>query len=358
MKILELMAEEGFEQIVALSDPSCGLAGFMVLHDTSRGPATGGIRLFPYQNEEQAFADGMKLARAMTFKSAAADLPVGGGKIVLVEHADLVRKEALPAVGRAIQSLGGRFLAGRDVGLPVEQGSWIRAETEYMVDESQEGVGDLNRSTALGVEAGARVALELHLGADSWKGIRVALQGAGGVGRWLAKILSEQGAELIVSDLQEQALENLARETPFLAVDPEDIYAASEDLFCPCGVGGTINASTIDRLTARVVAGSANNVLAETHLGESLHKRGIVYVPDYLVNAGALIQGVQYLLTGDRESPEAIGRIGERTRSLLQQAMNENAPPLEILERQTSAKLEKQRSWRKWTWPQGLTPAL
>jgi leucine dehydrogenase len=351
MKLLDLMAEEGFEQVVALNDPSCGLAGFMVLHDTSRGPATGGIRLFPYQNEEEALADGFKLARAMTFKSAAADLPVGGGKIVLIENSDLVRQEALPAVGRAIQSLGGRFLAGRDVGLPLEQGAWVRAETEYMVDETDEGVGDLNRSTALGVEAGARAAIGLHLGTDSWAGVRVAIQGAGGVGRWLAKILSEQGADLVITDLQEKMLEDLAREISFIGVDAEDIYGASRDVFCPCAVGGTINRSTVDHLTARVVAGSANNILAEPELGRTLHERGIVYAPDYLVNAGAIIQGVQFLLTGDRESPEAIGRIGDRTHRLLEQSANANAPPIEILEEQTNAKLEQQRSWRKWTWP-------
>jgi leucine dehydrogenase len=351
MKLLDLMAEEGFEQVVALSDPSCGLAGFMVLHDTSRGPAAGGIRLFPYQNEEEALSDGFKLARAMTFKSAAADLPVGGGKIVLVEHPDLVRQEALRAVGRAIQSLGGRFLAGRDVGVPLEQGAWIRAETTYMVDETDEGVGDLNRSTALGVVAGARAALRFHLGADGWTGVRIAIQGAGGVGRWLAKILSEQGADLVISDLQEQPLEDLAREISFIAVGPEDIYGASRDIFCPCAVGGTINASTIGRLTARIVAGSANNVLAEPELGRKLHERGVVYAPDYLVNAGALIQGVQFLLTGDRESPEAIGRIGDRTYRLLEQAASLNAPPIEILEEKTNAKLEQQRSWRKWSWP-------
>jgi leucine dehydrogenase len=203
----------------------------------------------------------------------------------------------------------------------------------------------------LGVEAGARAAIKFHLGADSWAGVRVAIQGAGGVGRWLAKILSELGAELIITDLQEQVLEDLAREISFIGVGPEDIYGSSRDVFCPCAVGGTINRSTVDRLTARVVAGSANNILAEPELGRTLHERGIVYTPDYLVNAGAIIQGVQFLLTGARESPEAIGRIGERTERLLEQSANTNAPPIEILEEQTNAKLEQQRSWRKWTWP-------
>jgi len=151
MNLLSRMREEGdFEQVIALNDRACGLSGFMVLHDTSRGPASGGIRIYPYETEEAALTDGFRLARAMTFKAAAADLPVGGGKIVLRESGSLVREEALKAVGRALEVLGGRFLAGRDVGVPVADGAWVRSETSFMVDESEAGVGDLNRATAIG----------------------------------------------------------------------------------------------------------------------------------------------------------------------------------------------------------------
>ena len=166
MKLLESMARDGFEQVVALSDPSCGLSGFLVIHDTTRGPAAGGIRIYPYRTEEEALADGFRLASAMTFKGAAADLPVGGGKIVLRERPDMNREEVLRAVGRFIQGQGGRFLAGRDVGVPVADGAWVRSETRFMVDESEAGVGDLNRATAVGVESGARAALKFRLEAD------------------------------------------------------------------------------------------------------------------------------------------------------------------------------------------------
>ena len=257
MRTLDAMAQGGFEQVIALNDPSCGLTGFIVIHDTTRGPAAGGIRLYPYPNEEEALADGFRLARSMTLKSAAADLTVGGGKIVLIEHSDLIRKEALRAVGRTIQSLGGRFLAGRDVGLPVEQGEWVRSETAYMVDETETGVGDLNRATARGVEAGARAALRFRHGTAGWKGTRVAVQGAGGVGRWLAKILAAEGAEITVSDPQESRLEQLAREIDFHVVHPDEIYAVGSDVFCPCAVGGTLNETTVDQLAAQIVAGSA-----------------------------------------------------------------------------------------------------
>ncbi|HEY7818133.1 MAG TPA: Glu/Leu/Phe/Val dehydrogenase dimerization domain-containing protein, partial [Vicinamibacteria bacterium] len=216
MNLLTRMRDEGdFEQVVALNDRASGLSGFMVLHDTTRGPAAGGIRLMPYPSEEAALSDAFLLAKAMTFKAAAADLPVGGGKIVLLESSSLVREEALKAVGRALEILGGRFLAGRDVGVPVEHGAWVREVTSFMVDESDAGVGDLNRATAVGVESGAAAALRFATGRESWQGARVAIQGAGGVGAWLAALLAQRGAELFVSDTNPRALESLARSTAF-----------------------------------------------------------------------------------------------------------------------------------------------
>lgn len=351
MKILDSMSQEGFEQIIALSDPACGLAGYMLIHDTTRGPAAGGIRLYHYQSEDLALADGFRLARAMTFKAAAADLPVGGGKIVVIDHPDLIREDVLRAIGRAIQGMGGRFLAGRDVGVSVDQGAWVREETSFMVDESEEGVGDLNVATAAGVEAGARAALNLVLGTNTWSGVRAAIQGAGGVGSCLAKLLAKEGADLIVADTEEDQLEALAEQISFEVTGHDDIYSASKDIFCPCAVGGIMNIKTIEKLTARVVAGSANNVLADARMGRLLHLRGVTYVPDYLLNAGALIQGIRYLMEGERNSQEAIHGIGEKVQRLLDQASQEDVPPEVLLERQTLARLSPQRSWKDWFWP-------
>ncbi|MCP5115491.1 MAG: hypothetical protein GY953_32090, partial [bacterium] len=269
----------------------------------------------------------------------------------MIDNTDLIREDALRAVGRAIQSLGGRFLAGRDVGVPVEQGQWVRSETPFMVDESDEGVGDLNRATALGVEAGARAALEFRLGISHWKGVRVAIQGAGGVGGWLARILADQGAELVLSDPQPASLETLAGSVPFKEVGTDEIYAASDSVFCPCAIGGVLNHATVNKLTARVVAGSANNVLSQPEIGKILYERGVAYAPDYLVNAGALIQGVRFLLRGERESSRAIRAIGAQTRRLLERAAKRGEPPDEILENETEERLNLRRSWRHWCWP-------
>jgi leucine dehydrogenase len=358
MDLLARMREEGdFEQVIALNDRSCGLSGFIVLHDTSRGPASGGIRIYPYETEDAALTDGFRLARAMTFKAAAADLPVGGGKIVLMESGAFVREEALKAVGRALEVLGGRFLAGRDVGVPVADGAWVRSETSFMVDESEAGVGDLNRATAIGVEAGARATLAFATGASSrrewpiWKGARVALQGAGGVGSWLARILSEKGAELFVSDPNPRSLENLRKWVDFHEVHPDRILGLECDLVAPCAIGGVLDSAGARDLKTRAVAGSANNVLASKEAGEILFSRGIAYAPDYLVNAGALIQGVRFLRSGERSSAEALEAIGERTRALLERSREAGAPPEALLERETLGLLGASRGWRRWFVP-------
>jgi leucine dehydrogenase len=179
----------------------------------------------------------------------------------------------------------------------------------------------------------------------------VAIQDAGGVGRWLAKILAEQGAELAVSDTQPASLETLADSVSFKEVGTEEIYAASDSLFCPCAIGGVLNPATVDRLEARIVAGSANNVLSQPEIGGMLHERGVAYAPDYLVNAGALIQGVRFLQSGERASNDAIRTIGVQTRSLLESAQQLGVPPETILEKQTQERLGLRRSWRQWCWP-------
>jgi leucine dehydrogenase len=346
-----MRAEGDFEQVIALNDRSCGLSGFMVIHNTTRGPAAGGIRLYRYRNENEALTDGFRLARAMTFKAAAAELPVGGGKIVLVDSPELVREEALRAVGRAIDSLSGRFLAGRDVGVSVASGALVRSETRFMVDESEAGVEDLNRATAQGVEAGARAALAFATGRSEWAGVRVAIQGAGGVGSWLARILGAARAALLISDPDRNALSDLRRNVAFREVPPREILDVDCDLFSPCAVGGVLDAAAASRLKARVVAGSANNVLASPRAGEVLFARGVVYAPDFLVNAGALIQGVGFLLTGERASPMAIAAIGGKTKALLLRAREQGVPPEVLLERETASRLGGEHGWRRWFKP-------
>jgi leucine dehydrogenase len=329
-----------FEQAIGLTDPANGVQGFMVLHSRARGPATGGIRMYPYASEEDALADGIRLARAMTFKAAAADLPVGGGKIVVMTPPPHIRRDALRSIGRSIEKMDGRFLAGRDVGVPVEDGAIVREETSYMVDESEAGVGDLNLATALGVLAGIRAALSFELGKLELDGVRIAVQGAGGVGAWLAKKLAAEGAELWVSDTSPAALEELAGSVTFNAVAVDAILSVECDVFAPCAIGGVLDERTAHHLAAKIVAGSANNVLASSSAGATLAARGILFVPDFLVNAGALIQGTRFLLHGERNSSAAIEAIGDKTTSLLSRAKSAGVPPLELLNRELSEQFD------------------
>lgn len=315
------------QEIIRLHDEASGLDGFVVIHDTTRGPATGGIRLMRYADEDEALADGYRLARAMTLKAAVSELPVGGGKIVLMDHDGFRREEALRALGREIESLGGRFLAGRDVGIGLADGALIREETRYMVDESPEGVGDLNRATAVGVASGARAALAFRLGRSSWEGVRVAIQGVGGVGSWLARLLVTKGARVLVSDLRENAVADLKREIEVEQVDPAEILTTACDVLAPCAVGGVIDVPRAEALRASVVAGSANNILASVEAGAVLHARGVTYAPDFLINAGALIEGVRFLTASERSTDAVLEAIGDRTRALLERAKEEGVPP-------------------------------
>lgn len=307
-----------FEQVLGLWEPESGLHGYMVLHDTSRGPATGGIRLYPYASDREALEDGMRLARAMTEKAKASDLPVGGGKIVLFEPPPERREAALAAVGRTLEDMGGRFLAGRDVGLPVDDGAKVRAHTRFMVDESTEGVGDLNEKTALGVLEGARAGVAHLRRTSSFEGLRVVVQGVGGVGAWLARMLAAEGATVIAADPSAEALAALQEDTPVTVVSPDDVFDVPCDVFAPCALGGVITPDAAGRIDAAIVAGSANNILSEDGAAGVLHDRGIVYVPELVINAGAVIQGVRFLLHGERDSRAAILAIGARAATLLE----------------------------------------
>jgi leucine dehydrogenase len=186
---------------------------------------------------------------------------------------------------------------------------------------------------------------------SDWAGIRVAIQGAGGVGSWLARILAAAGAELLVSDPDRNALSELGRDVAFREIPPGDILESECDVFAPCAIGGILDAAAAERLDAKVVAGSANNVLASPRAGEVLFSRGIVYAPDFLVNAGALIQGVRFLLTGERASPSAIAAIGEKTAALLARARQQAVPAEVLLERETALRLSGGRGWRQWFRP-------
>jgi len=292
VQVFEKLAEYRYEQIVFCQDKATGLRAIVAIHDTTLGPALGGCRMYPYASEEAAIVDVLRLARAMTYKAAASGLNLGGGKSVIIgdpEHAK--SEELMRSFGRYVETLGGSYIVAEDVGTSTEDMEHIRIETSHVVgiDVTHGGSGDPGPFTALGVMHGMRACVEEVFGSPSLEGRIVAVQGLGHVGWHLCELLHEEGASLIVSDLREEVVERAIREFGAKSVEPDEILTIPCDILAPCALGAVVNDGSLASFRCSIIAGSANNVLLEARHGEALTKRGILYAPDYVINAGGLI---------------------------------------------------------------------
>lgn len=289
MAIYQTRSIDGYETVLTCNDPASGLRAVVAIHDTTLGPALGGCRMWSYHNEREALDDALRLARGMTYKAAVAGLPLGGGKSVIIADSRHDKTpELFRAFGRMIDSLEGRYVTGEDVGTSVADMEIVRRETKH-VGGLASGSGDPSPVTASGVFHGIRAAVRHRVGSDSLDGLCVAVQGTGHVGYHLCRMLRSAGADLVVTDVSEQALERVVVEFGAQAVTPDAIYDSPADVFAPCALGGAINKDTVSRLRVAIVAGAANNQLAEPADGIALHRRGILFAPDYVINAGGLI---------------------------------------------------------------------
>ena len=313
MKIFDYMGSYGYEQLVMWSDPATGLKAMVAIHDTTLGPACGGLRIWPYAPEELAIRDVLRLSRAMTYKSAVADLPLGGGKAVIIADSHTQKTEALMrAFGRFLNTLGGRYLVTTDVGSTGRDLEYISQETNYVVGLpiNMGGSGDTSIMTGQGIYMGMKASAKDVWGIDSLKGKRVAMQGFGKVATYTAHHLIKEDSHIVVTDINEEAMDR-GRKLGLEVVAPDEIYDVDCDIFSPCALGGVINPDTIPRIKARIVAGGANNQLLTEADGEELHRRGVLYAPDYLINAGGIINvsaeiGATYSADRAREKPERI----------------------------------------------------
>lgn len=316
MEIFEFMGANGHEQLVVCADPAVGLKAIIAVHDTTLGPACGGTRIWPYKTEKDAMLDVLRLSQAMTYKAAAADLPLGGGKAVIIADSHTQKTEALlRAFGRFVDTLGGRYITTTDVGSTSRDMEYIRQETGHVVGlpTTAGGSGDTSLMTGVGIYMGMKAGAREVWGSDSLKGKKVAMQGFGKVATHTAHHLLKEDAQLVVTDIYDSALDQ-ARELGLKVVGPEKIYDEDCDVFSPCALGGVLNGDTIPRLKCRLVAGSANNQLASSAAGEELHRRGILYAPDYIINAGGIISvaaeiGSGYNADQAREKTERIYEI-------------------------------------------------
>ncbi|MCW8891609.1 MAG: amino acid dehydrogenase [Sedimenticola sp.] len=297
MKIFTHHEFDHHEQVVFCHDQNTGLKAIIAIHNTHRGPALGGCRMYPYASDEEALNDVLRLSKGMTYKSAIANLPLGGGKSVIIgdPHRDKT-PELMRAMGKAVDQLGGRYIVAEDSGTCVadmllmgELTPHVSGIAEKCDAEGNCRSGDPSPMTARGTFVGIQAAVAHRLGKSNLDGIRVAIQGVGNVGHHLAKQLHDAGAELFVSDINRTAVEQMVSELGATAVANEEIYDLDVDVFAPCALGAIINDLTIPRLRASIVAGAANNQLAEKRHGVALAEKGILYAPDYVINAGGVI---------------------------------------------------------------------
>jgi leucine dehydrogenase len=292
MSVFDAHDFDGHEQVTFCYDSASGLKAIIAIHNTNLGPALGGCRYWPYATEDEAIKDVLRLSRGMTYKAALANLELGGGKSVIIgdPHKDKT-PEKLRAFGRFVERLGGLYSTAEDVGTSPKDMSIIGEVTSHVVgrEAKEGGSGDPSIMTALGVFAGIRACVFYKMGLDNLNGVRVGVEGLGHVGIDLVRRLSEAGASLVVTDINEAVVQKVIHQYGATAVGPEEIFAADVDVFAPCALGGILDDETIPQLKCQIIAGSANNQLAEPYHAGALEKKKILYAPDYLINAGGLI---------------------------------------------------------------------
>ena len=339
------------ENIVRLDDPAAGLDGYIVIHSTRLGPAAGGCRLWSYDSSQRALDDALRLARGMAFKNAMAGLPLGGGKAVLRRpEGDFDRRALFAAFARAVEKLSGDYITAEDVGTTVEDMAEVRQHTRYVAGlsprENAPG-GDPSPWTAIGVFESIRVATRFHL--DKQIGdMSVAVQGLGQVGYALCSLLHSAGARLIVADRNDTAAERAKRDFGAEAVDCDRIDQVRADIFAPCALGGVLSAEVAAHLHAKLVCGAANNQLSDQHVAGLLDQRGILYVPDFVVNAGGIINVAgEYLGWSQNEVEAKIGLIGSRVEQLLTSASDSRELPAAAADR-IATEIIKGASHRSW----------
>ncbi len=301
-----------------MNDPESGLTGLICIHSTKRGPAFGGIRTLSYATQDAAIEDALRLARAMSYKAAVADLPAGGGKTVIIKSDKMRRKQAFQQLGRHIHRMGGSYHTGLDVGTTREDLLEINKLTQHVAKDL-----DFGKATARGVKAAICAGLKHKYDDMNLEGRTVAVQGLGAVGAELVTMLHAEGANIIVSDIDERLAASVGEKMGCEVVSPSRLIAVECDILAPCALGAIINATNVSSLRCGVIAGSANNQLATPATGEALREAKIVYVPDYVANAGALIKGVKEYVAGEEVEFKVVDQIFATASNILQRAASE-----------------------------------
>lgn len=333
--VISQMQAMEHEQVLFCQDKATGLKAIIAVHNTTLGPSLGGTRMWNYASETEALTDVLRLSRGMTYKSSLAGLNLGGGKAVIIGDSRTQKSEALfRRFGKFVKSLGGKYITAEDVGITTRDIEWVKMETDFVagLPEYRNGSGDPSPVTAYGVYMGMKAAAMEQYGSDSLTGKKVAVQGVGNVGRYLVDHLIKEGAEVTITDIFEDNLLKVASKHQVHVVSPEEIYDVDMDIYAPCALGATVNDATLTRLKCAIICGAANNQLAdEARHGEVVRERGILYAPDYLVNAGGIINCYWEVIGYHREAAltQAEG-IYDTTLKVLKESARSGLPTFKV----------------------------
>ena len=342
MSIFDSPAFDNHEDVRFFCDPEAGLKAIIAIHSAAMGPAAGGCRMFPYASEEDAIFDALRLSKGMSYKNALANAPLGGGKSVIIgDPATEKTKELFEAFGRAVNSFDGGYHTGEDSGTAVQDMDWAAQVSDFIHGTSTEDAGDPSPATSVGVVAGIEAAVRHKLGRDDLEGLVVAIQGVGAVGYGMAEILHGKGARLIVADVNEAAVQACVDNFGAEAVSPDEIILADAEVFAPCAFGAGINDETLPRFNCDIIAGSANNQLLEDRHGAALVERGILYAPDYVINAGGVIWISDAMENGydeDRATRRLHG-IGDTLTAIFQHADQQGVSTNQIADAMAAQKI-------------------
>jgi leucine dehydrogenase len=350
MEIFELIEQHEHEQVIFCYEPAAGYRGIIAIHNSTLGPALGGTRFWNYRSDKEAVIDVLRLARGMTYKAAVAGLNLGGGKAVIIGDPKLKRREMLfRAHGRFVETLKGRYITAEDVGTSVEDMDYVHMETEYVTGLAGRS-GDPSPVTAYGTYRGIKAGAKHKLGTDDLNGFTVAVQGVGHVGYYLCEDLAAEGAKLIVTDIDQDRVKRVVDDFGAQAVGHDEIYGVEADIFAPCALGAVVNDETLPKFRFQIIAGAANNQLAEERHGRDLMERGILYAPDYVINAGGLIN-VYGELNGwsPERSKRKAGEIYDTLDQLFELAREEGLPTSEAADRLAERRIQQvgaiQHTW-------------
>jgi len=344
--IFGYMQRYDYENLFICQDRTVGLRAVIAVHDTTLGPAAGGTRMWTYDSEMDAIEDALRLARGMTYKYAAAGVNLGGGKCVVIGDPRREKSEMLfRALGRFINRLGGVYITGEDVGTTLREMEYMRMETPYVVTlpAAWGGAGPIGGATAFGVVQGMKACAKAVYGGDSLEGRTVTVQGLGAVGSEVVPLLVKEGARVVVADIDPEKVQGIAGAHRVSAVQPEEIIGYAADIFCPCALGGVISDETLPKFKVKIICGSANNQLRDERHGDEIDARGILYAPDYIVNAGGTVFDTDRLNPGGFNRERAmtnVSRIYETMASLIRISREEKVPTYKAADRLAERRIE------------------